>query len=108
MAYFNIATGLRGCYLPDNSYIIKADTRRALKSALESEAYYYSDAGFVGASKRAIACIAAAAWRDRKKTQLPYALPLAPEHSKSNYCHGVFVSSATRAEYLEYVKESEQ
>lgn len=107
MPYFHISHGLRGCYMPDNSFVIQVNSRRELKSAIESEANVYRDAGFVGANKRAIASIAAAAWRDRKKTQLPYALPLAPEHAKNNYCHGVFVSNASRDEYLEYVKESE-
>ena len=107
MPYFHISTGLRGCYMPDNSFVIQVNSRRELKSTIEYEASVYRDAGFVGANKRAIASIAAAAWRDRKKTQLPYALPLAPDHAKTNYSHGVFVSSATRDEYLEYVKESE-
>lgn len=107
MPYFHISTGLRGCYMPDNSFVIQVNSRRELKSAIAWEAHSYRDAGFVGANKRAIATIAAAAWRDRKKTQLPYALPLAPDHARDNYCHGVFVSSATRADYLEYVKESE-
>ena len=104
MPYFHIAAGLRGCYMPDNAFVIKCDTRRELKNALQWEAYSYRDAGFIGANKKAIATIAAAAWRDRKKTQLPYALPLA--QTPGNYCHGIFVSSATRDEYLEYVKEN--
>ena len=78
MAYFSISTGLRGCYMPDNAYVIQVDTRRELKAAIESEARDYRDAGFVGANKKAIAYIAAIAWRNRRKMQLPYALPLAP------------------------------
>ena len=104
MPYFNISTGLRGCYLSDNAYVVRADTRRELKSILASEAETYRDAGYIGASKKAIATIAAAAWRDRKKYQLPYAIPVAPPHAKTNYCEAVFVSPATREDYLEFEK----
>lgn len=109
MPYFHISTGLRGCYMPDNAYVIKADTRRELKSAIEYEANSYRDAGFVGANKKAIAALAASAWRNRgaSNAALPYVLPLAPEHAPRNYCHGIFASGATRADYLEYAKESE-
>jgi hypothetical protein len=107
MPYFHISHGLRGCYLPDSSYVLFAKTRRELKSAIACEASQYREAGFTGANQKAIATIAAAAWRDRKKSQLPYALPLAPEHSPRNYCHGVFVSSASRDDFLEYQKAAD-
>ncbi len=29
--YFNVSHGLRGCYMPDNSQIVKVTTRRELK-----------------------------------------------------------------------------
>ena len=104
MAYFNISTGLRGCYLSDNAYVVRADTRRELKSILASEAETYRDAGYIGANKKAIATIAAAAWRDRKKWYPPYFIPVAPPHAKDNYCEAVFVSPATREDYLEFEK----
>ena len=107
MPYFNISTGLRGCYMPDNAFVIRANTRRELKRVIESEAYYYRDAGFIGANKKDIATIAASAWRNRDKFQLPYALPLAPSHARKNYCHGIFVSTATRDEFKSYQKECE-
>jgi len=86
--------------MPDSCYVIRVDTRRELKAAIESEANDYKDAGFVGANKRAIAWLAVQSWRD-KGFKLPYCLPLAPAHCRDNYCHGIFVSRATRAEYLE-------
>lgn len=110
MAYFTISTGLRGCYMPDNCYVVRCSTRRELKAVIESEANDYRDAGFIGANKRAIAHIAAIAWREAKKPNpayLPFALPLAPDHARTNYCHGIFVSAATRREYREYLAESE-
>ena len=106
MPYYHISTGLRGCYMPDNSYIIHVKTRRELKEYIESEANLYRDAGFIGANKRAIASIAATQWRD-KKNYFPYCLPLAPSHARDNYCHGVFVSNATRDEYKQWLKEKE-
>jgi hypothetical protein len=102
MPYFTISSGLRGAYIDDSPYVIQVKTRRELKQYIEAEAAEWKNAGYIGTNKKAIATIAAAAWRDRKKSQLPYALPLAPEHSPKNYCFGVFVSSATRDEFKEY------
>ena len=36
MAYFCIAQGLRGCYMPDNAYMVKVNSRKELKAILES------------------------------------------------------------------------
>ena len=107
MRYYFINHGLRGAYVDDSSYVVAVDTRRALKEAIANEAESYRDAGYIGANKRAIASIAAAQWRDRKN-YLPYCLPLAPAHAPKNYSFGVFVSPATRADFLEYEKESGQ
>lgn len=57
MPYFHVSAGLRGCYLPDSSYIIRATTRRELKEALASEALAseaerYREAGYIGATIR--------------------------------------------------------
>lgn len=101
MAYFNISTGLRGCYMADSAYIVRCNTRRELRAIIADEAGGYRDAGFIGANQRAISYIAAIAWRNRRKFQLPYALPLAPSHARDNYCYGVFIASASRDEYLE-------
>jgi hypothetical protein len=101
MAYFEISTGLRGCYMSDNSFIVQCETRKELKQVIQYEAESYRDAGFIGANKRAIAHIAAIAWANRRKGfQLPYCLPLAPGHARDNYCHGIFVSNSNRAEYI--------
>lgn len=111
MPYFTISTGLRGCYMPDNCYVIRATTRRALKETIAIEADIYRDAGFIGANKRAIAWLANAVWKEDKKKHpayLPHCLPLAPPHARDNYCHGIFASVATRQEYREYLKESDQ
>lgn len=98
MRYFAILSGLRGCYMPDSGSIVAVRTRRELKNAIENEAHSYRDAGFTGASKRAIAATAAAAWRNRGWREV--VLPLAPSHARNNYCHGIAISNATRAEYL--------
>lgn len=66
MPYFSIYQGLRGCYMPDSAYVIRANTRKELKSALAWEAESIRDAGGIGLSKRAIASLAAHAWRNRK------------------------------------------
>jgi len=103
MAYFQISQGLRGMYMPDSSYIIRADTRRELKSALEWEARDIRDAGGVGLSKRAIASLAAAAWRDRKSSN-PYGFIAEYRwryQSTGTAPYAIFVNNATRQEYKE-------
>lgn len=102
MPYFTIMAELRGCYADNGSaHTIKADTRRELKAALESEAFYLRDAGAVGLSKKAIASHAAQAWRDRKGSS-PYPLVLPFRYPyQSGYAMGLFVYNATRTEYLE-------
>ena len=108
MPYFSIMTGLRGCYMPDQSYCIRAATRRELKEAIASEAERYRDSGYRGANQKAIATLAAVAWRNSKtrKDYLPYSLPVAPPHAPRNYCEAVFVSNATRDDYRAYLAES--
>lgn len=99
MAYFAIHQGLCGCYMPDSAYIIKADTRRELKAALESEARDIRDAGGVGLSKKAIAWLANAAWRNRRSSG-KYVAPYRWKHQDYYpYALGVF-TGISRAEYL--------
>ena len=103
--YFHIATGLRGAYMPDSAYMIRATTRRELKAALEAEAYDIRDAGFVGLSKRAVASLAAEAWREAHKPA-PTIYPHVAGYGRlGNPCFGLHVSTATRAEFLEYQEE---
>ncbi len=97
MRYFHISNGLRGCYMPDSAYVIKCQTRRELKAAIESQA-----GDMIGASKKAIASVAAIQWKTRNGG-LPYCLPLKAEHG-DGYSYGVFVSEASRREYRDYCK----
>jgi hypothetical protein len=106
MPYFTISSGLRGAYIDDSPYVIQVKTRRELKEAIAYEASIWRDGGYIGANKKAIASIAAAQWKD-KKNYLPYALPLAPAHSPRNYSFAVFVSPASRDDFLEYQKSAE-
>ena len=100
MAYFTIWQGLHGCYMPDNAYIVKADTRKALKAALQWEADSIKDAGGIGVNKRAIAWLANSAWKARKSSG-EYVAPYRWHYQKSYpYGLGVF-TGATRKEYLE-------
>lgn len=94
--YFHISNGLRGAYMPDNGAIIRADTRKELKRFLEWEARHMRDAGFTGASKRALATLAADAWRNAGIYDS--VMPLKPEGSDS-YCYGLFVSNASKADF---------
>lgn len=106
--YFNVSTGLRGCYMADSSYEIRVDTRRELRAVIASELDSYRDAGFLGATDRAAGTLAAAAWRESRKpcpSYLPYCAPVA-DGLGADYCQGVFVVSSTRADWLAYEGES--
>ncbi len=105
--YFAISVGLRGCYMPDSSYLIKADTRRELKRALEGEAQASPDSDTIGLSKRAIASLAAAAWREAGKARPSPYDHVAPYRHKGqdSYPYGLFVSVSNRADYLESLNE---
>ena len=110
MKYFHYAQGLRGCYMPDSSCVLACQTRRELKAAIKFDADSYADAGFVGGSKSAVAQFAAMCWRDAP-AGLPFCLPFANRRRicrtghAFNYSHGIFISKATRAEYVAYQKE---
>lgn len=101
MPYFHISTGLRGCFMPDSAYVLHASTRRELKAAIEEAAEGDRQAGYIGLSKAAITSFAARVWRERKAgNHLPHALPYRrPDQDQAPY--GIFVSTATRREYLE-------
>jgi hypothetical protein len=91
---------MRGCYMPDNAYTIRANTRRDLKSALQSEANSIRDAGMIGMNKRAISWLAATAWRNRRRASGEYVAPYRNAEQKHYpYALGVFVG-ASRADYL--------
>lgn len=102
--FFHIGMGPRGMYMPDSSFIIAAKSRRELKSIIESEAYDLPDAGFVGASKKAIASLAARAWRN--SGIYDSVMPLKPGHADS-YCYGLMVSNSTRADFEQQESENE-
>ena len=101
MAYFTLYQGLRGCYMPDSAYTIRATTRRDLKSALQWEANNIRDAGHVGCSKRAISWLAATAWRQRKASSGEYVAPYRrTDQTHYPYALGVFVG-VSRQDYLD-------
>lgn len=100
MAYFQIMTGLRGCYMPDNSYIVQCATRRELKSILADECRDLIECNFIGLSKRNIAWLAAHSWRNKAGAILPYS-----RDRNSGAAWSIECSRATRAEYLEYCSD---
>ncbi len=108
--YFHIMHGLRGCYMPDGApQVLMAHTRRELKDAIVYEADMLDSGATLGLSKRAMASFAAECWREAQKEKpayLPYCLPT-KEKGQSSYSYGIFVSVASRADYLQYQKESE-
>jgi len=93
--------------MPDDVYVIKADTRRELKSVIKSEADMCGEDA-VGLSKKRVAEFAAMCWRDRKnpKWNMDYALGWHNRGQISQYCYGIFVSRATRSDYLNHENEN--
>lgn len=101
MPYFTVFQGLRGCYMPDNAYTIRATTRRDLKSVLQWEADSIRDAGMVGMNKRVISWLAATAWRNRRRASGEFVAPYRrTDQTHYPYALGVFVG-ATRRDYLD-------
>lgn len=100
--YFHIAQGLRGCYLPDNSYVVKVDTRRELKAIVEDEARDIRDAGGIGANKREVAATVADAWRNlRAAKRSPYAFVVPYGFTPGGMRpYAIQISHATRADWL--------
>ena len=107
MPYFTIMAELRGCYSDnDSAHIVKADTRKALKAALEAESTYLRDAGAIGLNKRAVAGLAALAWRNRKGASVyPFVLPFRYGYQSGN-AMGLMVYVSNRADYLEAQNEA--
>lgn len=104
MPYFHVSLGLRGCYLPDDAWVAKIDTRRDLKQLALAEIETAADADGRRpkdcASKRHAAAWAAEVWRHRDKLSLPLVLPLGPGY-------GLHVSTATRAEFSAFQKKAD-
>ncbi len=99
--YFTIMQGLRGCYMPDSCNIIKCETRRELKSALQWEADSINDCGFQGLNKRAIQWAAAKAWRDAAPKARGAGAILPYGNRDLGRPYALEISPATRGEYLE-------
>jgi hypothetical protein len=104
--YFNISHGLRGCYMPDSDpYVIRADTRRELKKAVEYEARVLRDSGYFGCSKRNAASLAAEGWRCRNDRRWTLDLVLGCSLRRGASEYGLFLARATRQDFL--AQESE-
>lgn len=100
--YFHISNGLRGCYMPDSSNIVRVDTRRELKEALHDAIANCTEARY---SKRDVASLAAEMWRDAQSkapSYLPRAFPM-----PDNRAYAVFISTATRRDFVDYERETE-
>ena len=101
--YFHISNGLRGCYMPDNQFVVSVTTRRELKRVLEAELYYLGDS-YTGPRKRAIASFAKRAWETRGEATLDHCLPLRIRY-QSSASYGFFASAATKADFEAYLEE---
>jgi hypothetical protein len=108
--YFHISSGLRGCYMPDNAYVTKFDTRKALRAFVEYESRDMIEAYGFGYSKADRAAVVAQVWREAsgrdKKAWLDHVIGFGRTRSRDDRPFGLFISHATRADYLEF-SESE-
>lgn len=107
--YFNLSFGLRGCYMPDSQYMVMVDSRRELKQELFDQLRHEreSEIPYVGLSKAAITKLTVDAWREsqnKRPSIYPYVLPYG---LKGNASYGLHVGVATRADYLEWIKNNE-
>lgn len=101
--YYHISNGLRGCYLPDNSYIVRVDTRRELKNLIIFECAQMAEAYGRGSSARDVVALVARIWRDHRVAGLDYVFSFSQDDGQS-WPFGLFVSRATRADFVEYTK----
>jgi len=103
--YFTVSTGLRGCYMPDNSVELRVDTRRELRDYVLSELRDLQDAGFIISKREAIATVADI-WRNLKAPRRsPYAfvVPYGWRNSRGagvNKCNAIHINHSTRADWL--------
>jgi hypothetical protein len=104
--YFHLATGLRGCYMPDTSRVIRVDTRRELRDVVLSELHDLQEAGFILSKREAVTTVADI-WRNLKapkRSPYSFVVPYGWRHSRGhgvNKCNAIQIGHATRAEYLE-------
>lgn len=106
MPYFHVSSGMRGCYMPDAARVVRVETRRELRDLIQSEVDFL-DYPF-GGSKVDVARVAATVWRDmraRRPAYLPFVVPLGDRRGSRPF--GVFVSHATRRDYLEFLETEE-
>ncbi len=109
--YFSVMHGLRGCYMPDGEpFVVMCATRRELKSVIKGEADSLDSGETLGLSKKSIAAFAAVCWREAHKAKpayLPYCLAT-KERGQSSYSYGIFVSVASRREYLDSQAQNDE
>lgn len=104
MKYFQIMNGLRGCYMPDDSYQICISTRRELKSVLNSEFESAIDAGYIyGLSQKILAQSAAYIWSGKAKNIYGLTIPYRAAYEKA-YHNAFTICEITKTEF----KESEE
>ncbi len=95
MKYFFISSGLRGCYLPDDSAAYAFRTRRELKAFLQYEADTMREAYGFGGAKREVATVAAWMWSGNYRHRL--AIPFGRE--RKHYPFALFIEPATKEEF---------
>ena len=105
--YFQIMTGLRGCYMPDNSYVVRVTSRRELRAVIENEALCQAGDGepVKGLDQRSISWAARHAMRHGGSI-LPWGY--IPEGKSKYHCNGgqwprpysIEISEATKEEWL--------
>ena len=112
--YATLSSGLRGCYSDNDGNLIKFSTRRELKAAVEFDARNFAEAGYTGASKKAVAAFVQEYWTriggnkggkpPRPVGYLDTVLPLTPKGT-GNASWGIFLSPLSRDDYRKIVKE---
>ena len=99
MRYFQISIGLRGCYIPDSSYVVECATRARLKTFITNECERSHEAYGFGGSKKEISAVAAQMWRSDRLDYLPLAIGFGCTRAANDRPFGVFVSRSTKADF---------
>ena len=99
MKYFQISSGLRGCYMPDCSYVVGCITRAKLKAILMDECERLREAYGFGGSKKEITSVVTQMWRSERRDYLPFAIGFGRTRAADDRPFGVFVSRSTKADF---------
>jgi hypothetical protein len=97
--YFTMMRGLRGCYMPDDVWVIKVTSQKQLLQYVMEELEAMSAPVGKGEARTYVK----ECWRRHRTLTLPLVLPTDAEKT-----YGIHLSHATRGEWEEFINEGDE